>query len=54
MTLNTTINSGLKIIDNIIKIAEDAKFNNYNDQKKDKTGIIDIYNFFRPIIKNFN
>ena len=44
VTLNTTINSGLKIIDNIIKIAEDAGFNNYNDQKKDKTGIIDIYN----------
>ena len=44
ITINSNINTGLKDLDTIIEIAKDADFNNYDDAKPDKTGIIDIYN----------
>ena len=44
ITINSNINTGLKDLDTIIEIAKDAGFNNYDDAKPDKTGIIDIYN----------
>lgn len=44
VTINSNINTGLRDLDIIIETAKGANFNNYDDAKPDKTGIIDIYN----------